>query len=376
MIKGLHVVKSKKAGKPVRWYVYAWRGGPCIAKRIGGGEPTLTAEEHRAFQAAVEADRQPPPGTLLSAIREWRGDNADKASREWRNLQPSTRQTWGRHLDLIEEKWGTTPLKFWSDRRMSVKVVNWRDSRAATPRSADIGITVLKALLDFARLRGHVDRNVAEGIPRLYRGGNREEVIWTDEDFERFAAVAPQRIVDGLRLCSVTGLRRADLLGLKWSEVGDGAIIRVAAKMSKGKRRRAVVPLIADAKALLDELRGRYRAEGVDHVLVDSLGRAWNPLSFSAQFNAARDKAGICEVGGREQETETRKKHLHDVRGTFCTHLCRTGLTNEEIARIMAWAPDRVENIRRVYVDDAAIVVALAERIGASTVKQPVKSTG
>jgi hypothetical protein len=134
--------------------------------------------------------------------------------------------------------------------------------------------------------------------------------------------------------------------------------------------------LIADAKALLDELRGRYRAEGVDHVLVDSLGRAWNPLSFSAQFNAARDKAGICEVGGREQETETRKKHLHDVRGTFCTHLCRTGLTNEEIARIMAWAPDRVENIRRVYVDDAAIVVALAERIGASTVKQPVKSAG
>jgi len=55
MIKGLHVVKSKKAGKPVRWYVYAWRGGPCIAKRIGGGEPTLTVEEHRAFQAAVEA---------------------------------------------------------------------------------------------------------------------------------------------------------------------------------------------------------------------------------------------------------------------------------------------------------------------------------
>lgn len=376
MIRGLHIVKSNKADRPVRWYVYAWRGGPCIAKRVGGKEPTLTPDEHRAYQEAVAADHSPPPGTLLSLAREWRGNGADIASHEWKSLQSSTRATWGRQLDLIEAKWGDTPLAFWSDKRMIAKVVAWRDSRSATPRSADIGVTVLKALLDFGYLRGRVSTNVAANIPRLYKGGNREEVIWTDDDVARFAAVAPERILDGLRLCSVTGLRRADLVGLKWSEVRQDAIMRTATKKSKGKRRHAMVPLIADAKTLLAELWARKRADGVDNVLVDSRGLPWNAASFSAQFNAARDKAQVVDPGNAELSIPPRKKHLHDVRGTFCTHLCRTNLTNEEIGRIMAWAPDRVDTIRRVYVDDAAIVVALAKRIGASTVKQPVKSAG
>lgn len=376
MIKGLHVVKSRKVGRPVRWYVYAWRGGPCIAKRIGGKEPVLSPDEHRAYQEAVAADHSPPPGTLLSLAREWRGNGQDIASHEWKSLQSSTRTTWGRQLDLIEAKWGDTPLSFWSDKRMIAKVVAWRDSRSETPRSADIGITVLKALLDFGHLRGKVAINAAANVPRLYKGGNREEVIWTDDDVARFAAVAPERILDGLRLCSLTGLRRADLVGLKWAEVGQSAIIRVATKKSKGKRRRAMVPLIADAQTLLAELRERKRADGVDNMLVDSRGLPWNAASFSAQFNAARDKAEVLDPGNAELSIPPRKKHLHDVRGTFCTYLCKTDLTNEEIGRIMAWAPDRVETIRRMYVDDAAIVVALARRIGTSTVKQPVKSVG
>jgi DNA-binding CsgD family transcriptional regulator len=131
-----------------------------------------------------------------------------------------------------------------------------------------------------------------------------------------------------------------------------------------------------EAKSLLGELRPRKRAQGVDHVLVDSYGRPWKPGSFSAQFNASRTKAGIVEPANLSLGIDAREKHLHDVRGTFCTHLCGANLTNEEIARIMGWSPLRVDNIRRVYVDDTANIVALARRIGASTVKQPVKLRG
>lgn len=373
LIEGIHTVAIRKAGKPIKWYVYAWRGGPCIAKREGGTKPVLSRAEIDALNSAVQEAHSPKSGTLLSLARQWRGDGADKAGVEWKALAPSTRETWGLQLDLIEAKWGDTPLSLWSDARMVTKVIAWRDSRAATPRSADIGVTVLKALLDFAKLRARVTMNVAADVPQIYKGADRAEIIWTEEEMERFAAIAPQRILDGLRLASLTGLRRADLVALRWSEVGDHAIVRTAAKKSRGKRRRAVVPIIDDARKLLDELRTRHRAEGVDHVLVDSLGRPWKPASFSAQFNAIRDSAGIIEPANAELDIAPRKKHLHDVRGTFCTHLCRTNLTDEEIGRVMAWSPDTVANIRRVYVDDSATVVALAKRIGSSTVKQPVK---
>ena len=44
-LEGLHYVPKRKPGKPIRWYVYAWRGGPCIAKREGGRKPVLKASE-------------------------------------------------------------------------------------------------------------------------------------------------------------------------------------------------------------------------------------------------------------------------------------------------------------------------------------------
>jgi hypothetical protein len=50
------------------------------------------------------------------------------------------------------------------------------------------------------------------------------------------------------------------------------------------------------------------------------------------------------------------------------TALCRAGLTDDEIANIVAWSPQNVAEIRRTYVDDAAVVVALSRRINASLV--------
>ena len=35
MIKGLQFIKSARPGKPVRWFVYAWKGGPRIMTAEG-----------------------------------------------------------------------------------------------------------------------------------------------------------------------------------------------------------------------------------------------------------------------------------------------------------------------------------------------------
>jgi hypothetical protein len=40
-------------------------------------------------------------------------------------------------------------------------------------------------------------------------------------------------------------------------------------------------------------------------------------------------------------------------------------LTDEEAAEIMGWPKERVSGIRKVYVDDSRIVMAIAEHIAA-----------
>lgn len=167
-------MRKKRSDKEPIWYVYAYRGGPCIHREVGWKRPALSEKALRKLLAAVESkiERVAGPETLGNLIRLWR-----PGSPEWAALTANTKKTWGSALDRIEERWGQTPLSVWNDPRMASKVFEWRDSRAATPRGADIGVSVLRALLKFGRLRGKVLINVAEDIPQLYKNGNRAEII-------------------------------------------------------------------------------------------------------------------------------------------------------------------------------------------------------
>jgi integrase len=237
---------------------------------------------------------------------------------------------------------------------------------------------VLRELLKFGCLNARVFINVADGIPTLYRGGQRAEIVWTEDDMDRFAweAVRSDRahIIDGMWLAALTGMRRADLVSVTDENIYDTAIIKKALKVSRRKRRIATMPRIPELDALLEELRVRDRAEGVRTLLVNTYGQSWSGDGFGGSFNRIRDAAAIVHV---DSETgERRLKHLHDLRGTFATRLMRAGLTDQEIASVMGWSPDQVGTIRRTYVDDTQVVVAIGERIANGFVNRGVNHSG
>jgi integrase len=344
------------------YYVYAWKGGPLLMKHEGPRKPNLTAEASRRLADALASKEAPDASRFRSIIRAWQRSEA------WKALAPGTRKTWGRHVDRIEAKWGDVPIGVWNDSRMTAKVVKWRDELADKPRTADIGVTVLVNLLKWARLHGEgITINAASGIPGLYKGGQREDIVWLPEDIDRFVAAAQEveqeHIIDGLRLCALTGLRRDDLVTLTFKHVGEVAVTKTALKASRGKRKKATIPMTPELEAFLAEMRTRKRADGVDTVLVNSFGQPWTGEGYGGSFNRIRDAAGIFHT---DEDGKQRAKHLHDVRGTFCTMLiAEVELTDAQVAPIMAWSVDRVAHIRKVYVDDSKVVVAIGKRIAA-----------
>jgi integrase len=339
-------------------------------------KPVLPPAAHALLAEVLVAKNCPDPKTLHSIIHDWR------CSPEWKGLADSTRRVWGGHLDLIEKRWGDKPISVWDDPRMIGKVMKWRDERAATPRTADIGVTVLRELLKFGRFKGRIKINVADGIPKLYEGGDRAEIVWTEDDMERFRLTAIElqklHVYDGLRLAALTGLRRSDLVSLTWDHLGDVAIVKTALKKSRGKRYKVTIPITDPLEKLLAELRTRFRKDGVNTVLVNSSGRSWTGDGFGGSFNTVRDKANIVHVTeGDDGNPLERRKHLHDVRGTFCTMLMtECELTDEEAAQIMGWSAQSVAKIRNTYVDNSAVVVSLAERMQAKhRAKQSIKAS-
>ncbi len=341
-LAGVAYVVKRRKGKPLIHYYYAWRGGPQIMRVEGGPKPRLTPAAIAAYQAAHAKRLTAPGDTLAGLATGWRD------SPEWQALAPTTRNEWGRCLSEIEARFGKAPLGAVDDRRFRADIMAWRKGMADTPRKADYHITVLKALLSWGRVQGQLALNVADGIPQLYKGGNRAGIVWTPDDIALLRPVLPVQLQDALDLARLSGLRRGDLVKLPLSAFGPHAIVWRTSK-SNGER-VVTVPMLPELAGLVETLRTRHRAPGIETALVNSRGKPWTVSGLTGTFNAHRDCVGIT-------------KRLHDIRGTFCTELCLAGLTDETVAGIMGWSVARVAEIRRVYVDQARTVVAIGEAL-------------
>lgn len=371
MTGGPRILKVARKGKNLRWYVYAWRGGPLVRVAEQATKPRLTPADIARIAELQTADRTLPISMCAGAIAAFR------KSKYWRDLAAGTQKTWGIALDRIEAKWEQVPMRVLGDVRMKPKVVLWRDAIAETnARGADIAVMVLSVFLEWCALQGWCLGNPAKGIPTVYRRTDRAPVVWLPEDLAAIneEKVSQQPLRDAIALAELTGLRRQDLVTLRWDEIGDLAITRMTAKKSRGKRYRVSLPRLPELDALLAELKTRPRKEGVETVLVNMHGRSWAASGdgLNSSFDDARGKAnggkGIFHVERDPVTGEETKiaKRLHDLRGTFATRLMThptARLTDKEIADLMGWSEEQVGEIRKRYVDDAAIVVALGRRL-------------
>lgn len=335
---GLHFVRMRlKSGE--RWYVYAWRGGPCLLT-ADGRKPDVTPS---LLAKAMEARRSPESkGSIEWLIREYR-DSQDFAS-----LRAPTRRDYERSLDRIEARFGPAPLGAFEDRRIRNDIIQWRDQWRAQPRTADKALVMLQTLLSWAVERGFLAINAAHGIKLIHKV-DRSDLIWEDHHWKAFEAVdqdgkpiCPPHLMTALKLISMTGLRLGDAVRLDWENVGDKAI-GVTTRKRGG---RATIPISPELRRFLDNLPHN---EGP--ILVNSRGAAWTESGLGSVF--------------QKSKPEGFDRTMHDLRGTYVTMLAVRGFTDDEIARVIGWTAKRVAAVRARYVDEARVVISMVERMSA-----------
>ena len=302
-----------------RVYHYAWRGGPRIAAAYGTAEFAREFAEHRA------AIRTPDDTRFSTWVRRYR------ASDWFATLSPKTKANWAPKLVDLEDHFALAKVSLFlrADVRKDIKI--WRGKWAATPRMADVAKQVLSRVLSFMVEEGVLHTNPCDGLANLYRA-NRADTIWREDDLAALCRAASPEIGWSARLGAYTGLRQGDLLRLPWTAI-DGLAIQCRTAKSKG-RRRVLVPLTAPARELLAAIPRRAIT-----VLTNTRGEPWKS-GFSASWNDAMTRAGLAESG----------LHFHDLRGTAATNFYRAGLTSREIADIMGWAQNTVEDMLDRYV--------------------------
>lgn len=358
MPAGLHVVPKSRKGKSKLWYVYAWRGGPQIA-RFEGARPKVTAAL-TDLAAEKRRSHQSTPSDTIDGLAA-----AFVASGNWDKLAKSTKATWRTWLERIRAEFGDTSLAVASDRRMRGDILEWRDKWVAQPRSADMAMQVFGRLLSFGVDRGKLPANILSGVDQLY-DNDRSDIIWERKHFEAFCPAASVEVNEGIELAACTGLRRGDLVQVPRDAVKMHAIVWQTNK-SRGKA-TVVIPLLPETRKLIERVQERHELEMEarppkkrkalpDTILSNSFWRPWTASGFGSRFNDAKVLSGI-------------DVNLHDLRGTFATRCMLAGLTDQEIADILGWTTKEVSRIRAKYVDQTRVVVAIGERIAAASVNR------
>lgn len=200
-----------------------------------------------------------------------------------------------------------------------------------------IHLMISKALKDALR-KGSVVRNVAEAAdsPKLSSQKREEIKAWTAEELRSFLdSIRDDRLYPAFHLASHTGMRRGEMLGLRWADVDlDGALVSVRqalisvayemqisdVKTSFGRR---VIDLDKGTVAVLCRWRktqaeerlisgGSYEDTGLVFGRPD--GSWLHPDLFSQTFDRAVARSGLPELT------------LHDLRHTHASLLLRAGV--------------------------------------------------
>ena len=200
-----------------------------------------------------------------------------------------------------------------------------RDGRPLAAKTvANTQVVLHKALADAVRLE-LVNHNVATAVdpPRVPCPALS---VWTIEQLRAFLTVAAShRLSAAFVLLATTGMRRSEVLGLRWSDIDFDdcslSIVRTLTVVAgrpvlSAPKTTASRRLVYLDTATLDALRThRTTSEPSrdDHVFRSGDGQPVNPASFSTTFDRLVARSGLPRI------------RLHDLRHTYATLALRLG---------------------------------------------------
>ena len=297
----------------------------------------------------VESAARAEKGTVGEYIDAWAAAKVDVSTK--------SRQQYDWAASHIRKGLGGIPL----DQLTREDVATWIDGMAAggvyARRSIQIFRMVLRAALDEAVAEGRLRRSPAArvGMPRVVVKADRvpEVPAWTEDDVRKFlAAVRDHRWYGPIRLHVLYGLRRSELLGLKWGDIDlKAGTVRIERGLTevggvptwtdgKNARSRRTIPIDPTTAQHLGAHRRRQAEERLaagstwvdnDLLVASRTGTVVSPGNFDQTLERLVLRAGVPRLTS------------HGLRHTAATHMVRHASDIGEIraaADLLGHSPD------------------------------------
>ncbi len=224
----------------------------------------------------------------------------------------------------------------WGSKKLSAirpdEIQTWIDKRlsdGASPATVNRDLSLGSALFRWALRMNYAAENPFRRVPKLSEKGRGREVFLTAAESRDLLAAASPLVRPVLHCAVATGLRRGELLSLRWDCVSfERTEVFVRAGNAKSGKGRAV-PM---TRALAEELAAIRPTvtpiEGPGAVFLQANGKPMTETVIADGFKAARRISNLSP----EKKTSLR---LHDLRHTFASLAVAAGVPIFDLSKLM-----------------------------------------
>ncbi|MCA9688764.1 MAG: tyrosine-type recombinase/integrase [Myxococcales bacterium] len=361
----VYLVRTRRDGRDVRVSIGPADAMSCDQARVRALQllagdaphtppPAPRAPLHEPSPSSPQAAARAP--TFAAFARRYERDHVA------RSVKPRTAARYRQQLRMyLLPALGDTPL----DAITPAAVEALHASMAATPFGANNALRILRHMFtkacDWGALPAH--HPAPTRTVRMYRERTRERFL-SPEERARLEAVLRQgeetppgrdgcirwSTAAAIRLLSLTGMRRNEVLDLTWAMVDAR---HRCLRLPDSKTGQKVVPISSHVLALLDALRSRARPD-VPWVLYSRTGTRVHEASLGRAWSTIRGRAGLADV------------RLHDLRHSAASDALMSGVPIEVVRKILGHASIQT-TARYAHLSDR-VVQAAVESMGDSIV--------
>jgi integrase len=284
---------------------------PVTGKRrqVSVTRDTQTEVRREVNRIRAERDR----GTLVVPDKRFTvGEAVDRWLAGRRNIAEATVRNYTMAARRLRRSFGAVPVTALTrdhvDRMINAMLSGEARSigTPGQPLSASavrVTVGVLSSTLDDLIKEGKATTNVAK-LVELPRLPEREDRAWSIDETRRFLHQVRGDRLYALYLASLHGLRRGELLNVRWGDVDlEASTLRITkSKTRAGRRTLPLTPVLADAlrahrRQLAEErLRAGECYSPTDLLAVDEVGRPIIERIYSATWKKACAAAGVPVV--------------------------------------------------------------------------------
>ncbi len=206
--------------------------------------------------------------------------------------------------------------------------------KSIAPVTLNIELRTLRAAFSTALRWKYLETNPSKGV-KLVQVPEQTPTFFTREDFDKLVSLIKEHWLREIVFFAVlTGLRRGEIVNLKWSDVDlDRRLIHIQSSLKfrtkLGKRR--TVPLNDVAAQLLQSKYGKSTSEYVFTLNDRKISENWISHKFKYYIYEAK--------------LNNYALHFHSLRHTFATWLVQEGVSIYEVQKLLGHSSISVTQI-------------------------------